>query len=207
MSTRVPKSRLSAQKRRDLIVEAALAEFAARGYEAASMGRIATAAGISRTVLYDHFPSKRALFAVLLGDQHVRLLEHLQTAMVADAPSQARIRATVDAFFEFAETEPLAWRLLFPDHPPHDADVAADHRHCRSESNRLLARMLQPDAVQAGIDPGSRLGAAVFAINQEALHGAVRWWQAHPRVDRDELVQAAMVALWHGLGGSARPGV
>ena len=170
------------------------------------MGRIAAAAGVSRTVLYDHFESKRALFGALIRDQHATLLAHLRATIATDAPMETRIRATIDAFFAFAEEEPLAWRLLFPEHPPLDGDVADDHRRCRAESNRLFASLLAPDARRAGIDPGSRLGAAIFALHQEALHGAVRWWRAHPSVLRAEMTDAAMAALWTGLGGMERGG-
>ena len=196
-----PRTRLPAPQRRALIVAAALAEFAQRGYEAASIGRIAEAAGVSRTVLYDHFPSKHALFAELLRAQHAELLAHLRATIATQAPMRERIEATFDAFFAFAEHEPLAWRLLFPDHPPSDPVVAADHLRARAESNRLLAQLLAPDARRAGLDPRSPRGRAFFAMHQEALHGAVRWWHAHPQTSRAELVRAAMAALWDGLGG------
>jgi AcrR family transcriptional regulator len=114
---------------------------------------------------------------------------------------EERMRATMDAFFAFAENEPLAWRLLYPEQPPLDPDAAADHRRHRSEANRLLAEMLAPDARRAGIDPKSPVGQAVFALQQSALHGAVRWWHSHPDVSREELTTAAMHALWTGLGG------
>jgi AcrR family transcriptional regulator len=206
MSTRAPKSRLSAHERRSLIVVAALREFAEKGYEATAMGRIAAAAGVTRTVLYDHFPSKRALFCELVRVHHTRLLAHLRDTIARDAPMEERIRATIDAFFAFAENEPLAWRLLFPDHPPLDPEVLEDHRRCRAESNRLFAQLLAPDARRAGIDPGSRVGAAIFALHQAALHGGVNWWRAHPTVERAELVDATMAALWTGLGGMERRG-
>jgi AcrR family transcriptional regulator len=78
MSTDAPKRRLRGTARRALIVDAALEEFAIHGYEAASMGRIGRRAGVTRTVLYDHFPSKRALFAALLEAEHTELLAHLR---------------------------------------------------------------------------------------------------------------------------------
>jgi AcrR family transcriptional regulator len=204
MATRAPKPRLPAPQRRDLIVEAALREFAQRGYEAASVGRIAAAAGVSRTVMYDHFPSKHALFVELLSAQHTALLEHLSAALGAEGPMRERMKATFDAFFAFAEEHPLAWRLLFPDHPPMDPDAAGEYRRRRGESNRLLARLLAADARRAGIDPESPVGRGVFVMHQEALHGAARWWQAHPEVTREELVEAAVAALWTGLGVAER---
>ena len=204
MPTEATKRRLRAPQRRTLIVQAALEEFASHGYEGASMGRIGTAAGVSRTVLYDHFADKRALFGALLADTHEALLAHLRERIAADAPMEERMRAAVDAFFAFAEAEPSAWRLLFPEHAPVDPDVAADHRRRRAESNRLLAALIAPDARRAGIEPASAVGQAIFALQQSALHGAVRWWHAHPDVEREQLVTAAMALLWTGIGGLER---
>jgi AcrR family transcriptional regulator len=204
MSTDVPKRRLRAPARRVLVVEAALEEFAARGYEGASMRRIGRAAGVSRTVLYDHFESKRALFAALVEAKQADLLSHLQEAMSGDAPTEDRMRAAADAFFGFAEREPSAWRLLFPAHAPVDPGAAADHRRLRAEANRLLAAMFAPNARRAGIDPAGPVGQAVFALQSSALRGAVRWWHAHPTVTREELVTATMALLWTGIGGLER---
>jgi AcrR family transcriptional regulator len=202
--TRTRKSRLPAGERRALIVDAALHEFAERGYEAASLGRIAAAAGVARTVLYDHFESKLALFVELLRTQHAELLGFIRPAIAMDLSMRDRMRLTVDGFFRFAEERPEAWRLLFPTHPPVDVDAAAEHRRCRTESNHVYAKMVEPDARAAGIDPDSTAGDIVFLIHQEALRVSARWWHAHPDVPRAELVDAVMVALWSGFGAAER---
>ncbi|HWD65223.1 MAG TPA: TetR/AcrR family transcriptional regulator [Solirubrobacteraceae bacterium] len=204
MSTRTPKPRLRGHQRRDLILEAALGEFAQRGYESASMGQIAAAAGVSRTVLYDHFPAKHVLFVEVLSSQHDVLLTHLSERIASEGPMRERIRGTFDAFFAFAEQRPLAFSLLFPDNPPVDPAVAAEYRRRRVESNRLLSGLLVADARRAGIDTDSPVGRAVFVMYQEALEGAARWWHSHPEVSRQELVEAAMTALWTGLGAAER---
>ena len=54
--------RQTAEERRDQVVEAAIREFAERGYEAASTAAIAERAGISQPYIYALFPSKRELF-------------------------------------------------------------------------------------------------------------------------------------------------
>lgn len=199
-----PRVRLPASERRELIVEAAIAEFAQRGYEAASVGRIASAAGVSRTVLYDHFASKQELFAELLRAQNAELMAHVGEPIASDAPLRSRIQAAYDVFFRFVEEQPLAWRLLFPAQPPLDPEVAASYRHVRSEANRVLAELLAPDARRTGVDPLSPVGRALFAVHLEALFGAARWWHAHPDVPRDEMVRAAMAALWTGMGAAER---
>ncbi|MFC4620601.1 TetR family transcriptional regulator, partial [Camelliibacillus cellulosilyticus] len=69
-------SRLQAH-RHARITEGALTVFAARGYHATAMEEIATAAGVTRSVLYDHFPSKRVLLITVLQEQNALLVEHV----------------------------------------------------------------------------------------------------------------------------------
>jgi AcrR family transcriptional regulator len=201
MSTDTPRSRLRGVERRELIIDAALAEFAAVGYEAASVGSIATAAGVTRTVLYDHFPSKLALFSDLLAVEDEAMLAYLSAALESSGTVEDRWRATFDAFFRFVEDQPLAWRLLYPSRPPLDTEAGEVLRRSRSESGRVLARLLAPDARRAGLEPESVIARAVFAIHRDALTAAARWWQAHPQVTRAEIVESSMAALWTGFGG------
>jgi AcrR family transcriptional regulator len=56
------RMRQTSDERRDQVVEAAIREFAERGYEAASTAAIAERAGISQPYIYALFPSKRDLF-------------------------------------------------------------------------------------------------------------------------------------------------
>ena len=47
---------------RQIILDKALELFSARGYDSVSVGEIAEAVGIKAPSLYNHFPSKRAIF-------------------------------------------------------------------------------------------------------------------------------------------------
>jgi AcrR family transcriptional regulator len=204
MTVRATKTRMPAAERRQLIVEAALCEFAERGYEDASVGRIAAAAGVSRTVLYDHFPSKHALFVELLHTHLVSLVGFMSEQIARDAPMRERMRGTFDAFFRFAEERPLAWQLLFPDRAPVDPAVVEEYRRARTESNRLLAAASAEDARRTGVDPDSVVGRVIFNIHLAALHATARWWHLHPEATREELVQATIAALWTGMGAVDR---
>jgi AcrR family transcriptional regulator len=197
----VGAKRIPGSQRRELIIEAALGEFAAVGYEAASVGRIATAAGVARTVLYDHFPSKLALFKDLLVTEGEALLAYLSEGLESEGTTEERWRATFDAFFRFAEDQPLAWRFLYPSRPPLESEAAEEYRRARTESNRVMARLLAADARRAGLEPETVAARAVFAMHRDALTAAARWWQNHPGVPRGEIVEAAMTALWTGFGG------
>jgi AcrR family transcriptional regulator len=201
MATDAPKTRLKGSQRRELIVEAALPEFAQRGYEAASVGRIARAAGVSRTVLYDHFASKHALFVEVLDTEQHALLRYLTAALGAEGTTQERWYATFDAFFTFVEEHPLGWRLMFPSNPPLSPEGAQEYRRVRAQSNRVLADLLAADARRAGLEPETVRARALFAIHRDGLTAAARWWEQHPQVTRAEIVDAAMAALWTGFGG------
>ncbi|KVQ80972.1 TetR/AcrR family transcriptional regulator [Burkholderia multivorans] len=65
MNTTSSPQRLTDRKRA-AIVDAAIEEFLASGYDATSMDRIAAHAGVSKRTIYNHFPSKDALFVAIL---------------------------------------------------------------------------------------------------------------------------------------------
>src|SRR5881227_1358009 len=60
-------TRLSRDARRAQLLVAARDVFAAHGYHAAAMDDIAERAGVSKPVLYQHFPGKLELYRALLG--------------------------------------------------------------------------------------------------------------------------------------------
>jgi TetR/AcrR family transcriptional regulator of autoinduction and epiphytic fitness len=55
-------------RKRQAIVEAAIAEFRASGFESTSMDKIAATANVSKRTVYNHFPSKDELFAQILHE-------------------------------------------------------------------------------------------------------------------------------------------
>jgi TetR/AcrR family transcriptional regulator, regulator of autoinduction and epiphytic fitness len=66
MNTSDTPLRLTDRKRAAVIV-AAIEEFLAAGFDGTSMDRIAARASVSKRTVYNHFPSKEALFAAILG--------------------------------------------------------------------------------------------------------------------------------------------
>ncbi|MFD2357349.1 TetR/AcrR family transcriptional regulator [Nonomuraea ferruginea] len=103
MAIQEPKKRMRGSARRARITEAALEVFAARGYHATAMEEIAAAAGVTRSVLYDHFPSKRVLLITVLQEQNARLVEHIGARITGTGSPGRRLRATLDAYFSFSE--------------------------------------------------------------------------------------------------------
>ena len=84
MATKEPtRRRLRPEQRRALIVEAAAAEFGRSGHRDARMEDIARAAGVTKAVLYDHFPNKGALHAEVVSRASEDLVGTVVTAVGA----------------------------------------------------------------------------------------------------------------------------
>ncbi|MFK3758230.1 TetR/AcrR family transcriptional regulator [Lysobacter enzymogenes] len=78
-------------RKRAAILEAAVAEFRQAGYDATSMDRIAASAGVSKRTVYNHFPSKEALFAQILQQLWERSRESPELAYRGDRPLRPQL--------------------------------------------------------------------------------------------------------------------
>src|SRR3954466_15248712 len=99
--------RMAAAERREQIAQVAQRLFTDRGYRAVGVQEIARGAGVSPPVLYDHFDSKRGLYAHLLERQAGELAARVASATAEVAGGEARLRAAFDAFFALVEEQPL----------------------------------------------------------------------------------------------------
>jgi AcrR family transcriptional regulator len=196
-----PRKRLSAEDRRSAILDAALEVFSKRGYNGASIDEIATAAGISKALIYEHFPSKKDLHVSLLErhtqDIFVRLA---QTADTRDG-AEVRLRNGVNAFFEWAETHRDAFRLLFRD--TFERDVADVLNTLQNQATGAIAALMASEpTLKAPDDDHADFALAIEAMAQQ-LSGGVQslaiWWQQHPDVEREWLVDRVMDYAWVGL--------
>jgi AcrR family transcriptional regulator len=88
------------------------------------MDDLALAAGVTKPVFYQHFPSKRALFVAVLEDVGSRLLEVLTKATAGAETGRARVEAGFRAYFEFVESDREAFRILFGASARNDAEFA-----------------------------------------------------------------------------------
>lgn len=196
--------RLAAPARRALIVAAALDAFASGGYGATGMGEVAERAGVTRAVVYDHFPSKKALFLAVLEEQRGAFLGYIAASMTGEGSQAERMRATVDAVFRFSERYPNAWRMLFLNATHGDDEVDAAWSQVAASLNHAVGLMLADDLRGGGVEPGSKVAAVIVEMLIGALTRAVEWRRTHAGLGRVEAVDAAMALLWSGLSALGR---
>src|SRR6204780_2858883 len=98
--TRPRGNRLPRPERRRQLRDAALELFVTRGYHAAAMDEIAERAGVSKPVLYQHFPGKLELYLVLLDESVDELVGIVREALSSTTDNKQRVPATFQAFFD-----------------------------------------------------------------------------------------------------------
>jgi AcrR family transcriptional regulator len=188
-----PRVRLSAPKRRSQLLDVAGRLFAEQGFHGLSMEKLADAAGVSKPVLYQHFPSKRRLYLALLHDAVGELEGRLRNALEGTTDNQARVHGAISAYFDFVEDR--RFRLLFVNAELNDAEVreVVDGAFTRvaDEVGRLIA-----DDAGLSAESANFLASAVRGL---ATEGA-RWWVDHPEVDKADAVRLLSRLVWRGLG-------
>ena len=188
--------RLPADERRQQLLAVACDLFARSGYHETSMDDIAEAAGVTKPVLYQHFPSKRALYGELLDDTGRRLLDRLAEATARATSGRERVEAGFRAYFQFAVGDSSSFRLLFGASIRNDPDFA-----------RTVDAILQAaaDTISTLIDlPTSddqRRVLAYALVGMAESVGRRALAQSGDAVDGDELAAWIAEFAWFGLRG------
>jgi AcrR family transcriptional regulator len=97
---------------RDKILDVAEARFAQRGYAAVGLREVADAAGLGKSSLFHHFPSKAALYGAVLDRVLQRIEAHMAAPLEASGDPRERLRAAVSGLIDTLAEDPPAARLL-----------------------------------------------------------------------------------------------
>jgi AcrR family transcriptional regulator len=180
------RRRLTAEERRNGILDAALTAFSQKGYHATSLDDIAGVAGVSKALIYEHFASKQELHADLIARNARELTQRVAGALsgVEVESTVERLAAGLEAFFAYVEERREAWRMLFRD--------AADPEVTVLISQDPGARQL----TRVGDERSLRLLAEMLVGGAQAM---ANWWTDHPEAPRAQLVEIAMAFAWLGL--------
>ncbi|MEU9456284.1 TetR/AcrR family transcriptional regulator [Streptomyces sp. NPDC048277] len=194
-----PKKRMRGPARRAGILAAAVEVFAHKGYGAASMGDISDAAGVARPVLYDHFPSKQVLYLNVLAELNSLLIAQVGAGITGSGDPRERMRATIGAFFAFAERSPAARTVLYDLTDDGDPEIEAVRIGYWDARIKVVTSMLGEDLRRIGLDPLSAEAELTVELLVNGLNGLARWWLRHPETSRDTLVSTAERLLWNGM--------
>jgi AcrR family transcriptional regulator len=144
------------------MLDAAVAVFAAEGFDRAKMETIAALAGTTKPTLYARFDSKEKLFAAAVKREYEVRKERLFEAYSSDAEGEtfrARLARWIAAYFDLVRERPDGFKLI-ADGERHPAAAAITERAGREIVDRIEQLVIQISGRQ-GRD-GARIVASMI---------------------------------------------
>jgi len=191
-STRLPRP-----ARRRQLLGAAQEIFVANGYHAAAMDDIADRAGVSKPVLYQHFPGKLDLYLALLDESADELVAIVRDALSSTTDNKQRVPATFRAFFDYVGTSGEAFRLVFESDLSNEPAVRARLDRTMRECAEMVSQFIHSDA-GLGEAEAQLLGMALVGMAQVSS----RYWLSTDRaIPKDAAEQLLSRLAWRGISG------
>jgi AcrR family transcriptional regulator len=190
------RRRLPKAERRRVIEDAASRLFAEHGYAETRLDDIAGAAGVTKQLLYQHFPSKKALHLALLAKHRDEILGRLTESMSRPGSFAERLPRVLDDWFAYVEKHPYASALLFRDttgDPEVQAFYRQNHAAARAANIALLRAEPELQIPEDHLEP-------LAELMRSATTGLAVWWGEHPEVPRSTIVDVTADMLARGLG-------
>jgi AcrR family transcriptional regulator len=196
VTTRPPAARLPAARRRQQLLEVALAVFGERGFHPASMNDVAEAAGVTKPVLYQHFRSKRDLYREVLTDVGGQLLDAITKATTAARSPHEQVELGFIAYFRFVADNEAAFRVLFGGGTRRDEEFAAQVAKVEGAIAEAIATLID---VEGLTEPERRqLAHGLVGLAE----GTSRMWMAEgAEQPPEELARLVADLAWRGLRG------
>ena len=191
-STRLPRP-----ARRRQLLGAARDVFVAQGYHAAAMDEIAERAGVSKPVLYQHFPGKLELYLALLETHVSELVDKVRAAMKSTTDNKQRVRATVGAFYDFVDSEGQAYRMVFESDLRGEPAVQDAVERATTASVAAITETITADA---GLNEHQARLLAVGLVGLSQV-SARAWLDANRQPEKDQAVSLISTLAWRGIGG------
>lgn len=189
--------RLPRSARRAQLLDVALEVFVEQGYHAASMDEIAERAGVSKPVVYQHFPGKLDLYLALLESSRDTVIAAVKAALASTNDNRERVEATMDLWFTYVADEGAAFRLVFESDLTNDPDVRSHVDRVIDESATAIAEVIAEDTSLPG-DASHLLALSLVGMGHVA---ARNWLSTESTLDKDDAVRLVANLAWRGIGG------
>jgi AcrR family transcriptional regulator len=190
-------ARMPRRERRAQLLSSALEVFVAQGYHAAAMDDIAERAGVSKPVLYQHFPGKLELYLALLDNACDQIIENCRLALDSTHDNKLRVGATVDAFFEYVALDTGAFRLVFESDLTNEPAVREHVERVTTECAALIAHVIRDDT---GLPDDASYLLAVSLVGMAQV-SARFWLKEAGGISRTDAAALVSALAWRGIRG------
>jgi AcrR family transcriptional regulator len=154
--------------KQERVLDAALAEFADQGYQAASLNRVVAQAGIAKGSLYQYFPNKEGIFHYIF-QYALKLVRHTLTTVKDETLEEnffVRLEKSLLAGVRFLREHPRIFSLylkiqLDKNVPFREEFLAAVRRH----ATEYFASLVRRAQARGELRPGVPKAAALFLLD------------------------------------------
>jgi AcrR family transcriptional regulator len=189
--------RLPRRERRAQLLDSALEVFVAQGYHAAAMDDIAERAGVSKPVLYQHFPGKLDLYLALLDAACDDVIDNCRQALAATHDNKTRVAAAMAAFYAYVAADGGAFRLVFESDLTSEPAVREHVERVTTECAAMIADVIHDDTGLPG--EASRL-LAVSLVGMAQV--SARFWISEAAgINQAQAVELVSGLAWRGIRG------
>jgi len=196
-----PRSnRLPRHERRRQLLDAALEVFVSQGYHAAAMDEIAERAGVSKPVLYQHFPGKLELYLALLDESVATLLDTVRDALRSNPDPKQRVAATFVAYFEYVGGKGEAYRLVFESDLSNETAVRDRLDQVQRQCAAMVSQTVSEDTGLSD-DEARLLSVGMVGMAQVT---ARYWLSTRDHIPREAAEQLVARLAWRGISGWPR---
>jgi AcrR family transcriptional regulator len=160
--TRAATPRMSAEARREHLLDAAKELVAEHGFHGVSIEAVARGAGITRPIVYRHFDDLAALLDALIERETLRALLQLREVLPADVGD---LLTAFDGYLRAVRSDPVTWRLVLV--PPEGAPALLRERIAAGRA-AVVAQLAAAVGPQAGSPDPELTAHALSAVADEA---------------------------------------
>ena len=192
--------RLPRRERRAQLLDSALEVFVAQGYHAAAMDDIAERAGVSKPVLYQHFPGKLDLYLALLDASCDARDRQLPAGAGVDPRQQDPRRRRDGRVLLLRRGRGGAFRLVFESDLTNEPAVREHVERVTTECAAMIADVIHDDTGLPG--EASRL-LAVSLVGMAQV--SARFWMSESSgITQAQAVELVSGLAWRGIRGYPR---
>jgi AcrR family transcriptional regulator len=187
--------RLPRKARRAQLLDSALEVFVAQGYHSAAMDDIAERAGVSKPVLYQHFPGKLDLYLALLEQSSDRIIDATKAALASTTDNKLRVIATMQVFYDYVANAQGAFRLVFESDLTNEPAVRAQVDRVTSVCADEITHVISEDT---GLSPEASRLLAVSLVGMAQV--SARYWLAEGgEIDQSDAATLVAGLAWRGI--------
>jgi AcrR family transcriptional regulator len=188
---------MTGKERREQLLDVGRSLFAERGYDGTAVEEIASRAGVSKPVVYEHFGGKEGLYAVVVDREVQQLLGMFSTALSGESPRELLEQACL-VLLTYVEEHGDGFRILVRESPvgmERSGGFATIMSDVASQVEYILLQQFKARGFETKLAP----------LYSQALVGMValagQWWQDHRKPKREEVAAHLVNLAWNGLRG------